>query len=72
MGILAQVQVAARDPRVRALSIEELNPTRCAGDPEALPRFAGGIARILAGTIHERAGHIRSPGRVTCWAASVS
>ena len=46
------LQVAAGDPRVRALSIGELNPTRCAGDPDALPRFAGGIARILAGTIH--------------------
>jgi arginase len=41
---------AARDPRVRTLSIGELNPTRCAGDPDALPRFAGSIARILAVT----------------------
>ena len=40
--------VAARDPRVRTLSIGELNPTRSAGDPEALGRFAGSIARILA------------------------
>jgi arginase len=31
---------AARDQRVRALSIGELNPTRCAGDPDALPRFS--------------------------------
>ena len=46
------LQVAARDPRMRALSIGELNPTRCAGDPDALPRFAGSIARILAVTIH--------------------
>jgi arginase len=46
------LQVAARDPRVRTLSIGELNPTRCAGDPDTLPRFAGGIARILAVTIH--------------------
>jgi arginase len=46
------LQLAARDPRVRALSIGELNPTRCAGDPDALPRFAGSIARILAVTIH--------------------
>ena len=30
---------AARDQRMRALSIGELNPTRCAGDPDALPRF---------------------------------
>ena len=41
---------AARDPRVRALSIGELNPTRCAGDPDALPRFADTIARVLAAT----------------------
>jgi arginase len=46
------LQQAARDPRVRALSIGELNPTRCAGDPDALPRFAGSIARILAVTAH--------------------
>ena len=46
------LQVAARDPRVRTLSIGELNPTRFAGDPDTLPRFAGGIARILAVTIH--------------------
>jgi arginase len=42
--------LAARDPRVRALSIGELNPTRSAGDPDALPRFADSIARILAVT----------------------
>jgi arginase len=41
---------AARDPRMRALSTGELNPTRSAGDPDALPRFAGSIARILAVT----------------------
>ena len=40
--------LAARDPRMRALSIGELNPTRSAGDPGALPRFADSIARILA------------------------
>jgi arginase len=42
--------VAVRDPRVRTLSIGELNPTRCAGDPDALTRFADSIARILAAT----------------------
>ena len=47
----AALQAAARDPRVRALSIGELNPTRCAGDPDALPRFAASIARTLAATI---------------------
>jgi arginase len=43
---------AARDERVRVLSIGELNPTRCAGDPDALPRFVSSIARILAATAH--------------------
>ena len=42
--------LAARDPRVRALSIGELNPTRSAGDPDPIPRFADSIARILAVT----------------------
>ena len=42
--------LAARDPRVRALSIGELNPTRSAGDPDVLSRFADSIARILAVT----------------------
>jgi arginase len=41
---------AARDQRMRVLSIGELNPTRCAGDPDALPRFVSSIARILAAT----------------------
>jgi arginase len=40
--------LAARDPRVRALSVGELNPTRSAGDPDALTRFADSIVRILA------------------------
>jgi arginase len=44
------LMLAARDPRVRALSIGELNPTRSAGDPDAIPRFAGSIARILTAT----------------------
>jgi arginase len=46
------LKAAARDPRVRAQSIGELNPTRCAGDPAALPGFASSIARILAVTTH--------------------
>ena len=49
---VAALQLAAGDPRVRALSIGELNPTRSAGAPDALPRFARGIARVLAATIH--------------------
>ena len=44
------LMVAARDPRTRALSIGELNPTRSAGDPDAVPRFAESVARILAVT----------------------
>jgi len=42
------LRVAARDPRLRALSIGELNPTRSAGDPEAIPRFVGVLAGVLA------------------------
>jgi Arginase family len=45
-------RAAARDQRMRALSIGELNPTRCAGDPAALARFVTSITRILAATIH--------------------
>jgi arginase len=40
--------LAARDQRSRVLSIGELNPTRCAGDPDALPRFVRCIARVLS------------------------
>jgi arginase len=43
---------AARDQRMRALSIGELNPTRCAGDPDTLARFVASIARILAATTY--------------------
>jgi arginase len=38
---------AAGDPRLRALSIGELNPTRSAGAPDAIPRFI----RMLAATL---------------------
>ncbi len=38
----------AGDSRFRALSIGELNPTRCAGDPRALPRFCAALAQILS------------------------
>lgn len=38
---------AASDPRLRVLSIGELNPTRSAGDPEAIPRLIDVIARTL-------------------------
>jgi hypothetical protein len=43
---------AARDQRMRALSMGKLNPARCAGDPDTLPRFIPSIARILAATTH--------------------
>jgi len=42
---------AVRDQRMRALSIGELNPTRCVGDPEALARFVSSITRVLAATV---------------------
>jgi arginase len=42
------LEVAVRDERFRALSIGELNPTRSAGEPGAIPRFVAVIASILA------------------------
>jgi arginase len=45
--------VAAGDQRLRALSIGELNPTRSAGEPDAIPRFA----RMLAATLSAAAGN---------------
>jgi arginase len=41
------LELAARDPRFRALSIGELNPTRSAGDPEAILRFVSVLATTL-------------------------
>jgi arginase len=41
---------AAGDPRLRALSIGELNPTRSAGDPDAIPRFIRMLAATLSAT----------------------
>ena len=46
--LASALRCAARDPRVRALSIGELNPTRSAGDPTAIPRFIDAIAGTLA------------------------
>jgi arginase len=40
--------VAARERRPRTLSIGELNPTRCAGDPDVLPRFISNVVRVVA------------------------
>ena len=34
-----RLELAARDPRFRAMSIGKLNPTRSAGDLEAIRRF---------------------------------
>ena len=39
--------LAARDSRFRALSIGELNPTRAAGEPEAILRFVSVLATTL-------------------------
>lgn len=44
----AALGVAVADPRWRALTVGELNPTRSAGDPQAVPRFVSALARILA------------------------
>jgi arginase len=41
------LRVAARDPRFRALSIGELNPTRSAGDPEVIDRFISVLVAAL-------------------------
>jgi arginase len=46
---------AAGDPRLRALSIGELNPTRSAGEPDAIPRFI----RMLAATLTVTAASTR-------------
>jgi arginase len=44
--------IAAADPRLRALSVGELNPTRSVGEPDAIARFI----RMLAATIGAVAG----------------
>jgi arginase len=44
--------LAAHDARIRALSIGEINPTRCAGTPTAIPRFVNAIVRVMAATAH--------------------
>lgn len=50
LGDLAvALSLAARDPRMRALSIGELNPARAAGTPDALPRFVAALVAVLAG-----------------------
>jgi arginase len=44
------LRIAAQDPRFRSLSIGELNPTRSAGDPDAIPRFIASVASVLGAT----------------------
>jgi arginase len=39
--------IAAKDTRFRTMSIGELNPTRSAGDPQAIPRFIATITSVL-------------------------
>lgn len=39
--------IATRDPRAQVLSIGELNPTRSAGDPAAIPRFVDLLVAVL-------------------------
>jgi arginase len=43
----AALNVIVADPRWRALSIGELNPTRAAGDPATLTRFIGTLADVI-------------------------
>lgn len=46
--LAAALETMARDPRMRALTIGELNPTRSAGDSDALTRFIQVIVRVLS------------------------
>jgi arginase len=45
--VVSALRIAARDPRFRSLSIGELNPTRSAGDPDAIRRFILSIASVV-------------------------
>jgi arginase len=45
------LRIAAQEGRFRSLSIGELNPTRSAGDPDAIPRFVATVASIIGGTL---------------------
>jgi arginase len=44
--LAAALSIAAAHPRRQILSIGELNPTRSAGAPDAIPRFADVLSRI--------------------------
>ena len=57
-GLLLETALAAltsllADPRVRALTVTELNPHHAAADPATLPTFPSGLVNALA---HSR-GH---------------
>jgi arginase len=41
------LRIVVGDPRWRALSVGEINPTRSAGKPDALPRFVSVLAAVL-------------------------
>jgi arginase len=43
------LEVAQRQGNPRILSVAEINPTRSAGAPEALPRFVSALAAVLTG-----------------------
>jgi len=49
--VATALAIAAHDPRMRVMSIGELNPTRSAGDPTALARFIAAIVAALAGPV---------------------
>jgi arginase len=48
------LRIAAQDARFRALSIGELNPTRSAGDPDAIPRLIATVASVIGETQSEK------------------
>jgi arginase len=50
--ITTALTLAAQERRPRALSIGELNPTRCAGDPGALPRFITSVVQVLEAALN--------------------
>lgn len=47
------LRIAAQDKRFSTLSIGELNPTRSAGDPEAITRFIAAVASVMGGPHNE-------------------
>jgi arginase len=47
--VAVALRIAAQDDRFRTMSIGELNPTRSAGDPEAIPHFVAAVARVMGG-----------------------